>query len=147
MYCLWCWCLFDCLVFFFFFKQKTAYEMRISDWSSDVCSSDLPLPQPLAAAAEARFGCEVREVFGSTETCIIARRRTALEDAWTPLQGVRVTPQPDGTPVHAGHLAQPVALADPVELGDNGRCGEGRLRLRGLLGDMPEFGRQPARHA
>src|SRR3546814_853897 len=28
---------------FFFFKQKTAYEMRISDWSSDVCSSDLKL--------------------------------------------------------------------------------------------------------
>src|SRR3546814_17033096 len=28
-------------VLFFFFKQKTAYEMRISDWSSDVCSSDL----------------------------------------------------------------------------------------------------------
>src|SRR3546814_5926679 len=33
------------LIFFFFFcfKQKTAYEMRISEWSSDVCSSDLPL--------------------------------------------------------------------------------------------------------
>src|SRR3546814_3488937 len=31
------------LMFFFFFKQKTAYEMRISDWSSDVCSSDLEL--------------------------------------------------------------------------------------------------------
>src|SRR3546814_14507622 len=30
------------LLFVFFFKQKTAYEMRISDWSSDVCSSDLP---------------------------------------------------------------------------------------------------------
>src|SRR3546814_5427841 len=30
------------LYLFFFFKQKTAYEMRISDWSSDVCSSDLP---------------------------------------------------------------------------------------------------------
>src|SRR3546814_7598747 len=29
------------LVYFVFFKQKTAYEMRISDWSSDVCSSDL----------------------------------------------------------------------------------------------------------
>src|SRR3546814_984254 len=29
------------MVFFFFVKQKTAYEMRISDWSSDVCSSDL----------------------------------------------------------------------------------------------------------
>src|SRR3546814_4957072 len=31
---------FLCLLFFFF-KQKTAYDMRISDWSSDVCSSDL----------------------------------------------------------------------------------------------------------
>src|SRR3546814_7132317 len=30
-----------CVCVFFFFKQKTAYEMRISDWSSDVCSSDL----------------------------------------------------------------------------------------------------------
>src|SRR3546814_2861426 len=29
------------MLWFFFFKQKTAYEMRISDWSSDVCSSDL----------------------------------------------------------------------------------------------------------
>src|SRR3546814_2855961 len=32
-------------IWFFFFKQKTAYEMRISDWSSDVCSSDLLAPQ------------------------------------------------------------------------------------------------------
>src|SRR3546814_1719871 len=39
------------LVFFFFFKQKTAYEMRISDWSSDVCSSDLRVG---AAAPEDR---------------------------------------------------------------------------------------------
>src|SRR3546814_16553511 len=40
-----CVCIFYILVrfFFFFFKQKTAYEMRISDWSSDVCSSDLRL--------------------------------------------------------------------------------------------------------
>src|SRR3546814_1740612 len=37
------------LLVFFFFKQKTAYEMRISDWSSDVCSSDL-------LAADARAG-------------------------------------------------------------------------------------------
>src|SRR3546814_10121335 len=35
---------------FFFFKQKTAYEMRISDWSSDVCSSDL-LPAAVEQAA------------------------------------------------------------------------------------------------
>src|SRR3546814_20309083 len=35
----------------FFFKQKTAYEMRISDWSSYVCSSDLRLPRPGDAVA------------------------------------------------------------------------------------------------
>src|SRR3546814_6471123 len=34
----------------FFFKQKTAYEMRISDWSSDVCSSDLVVIQDLVVA-------------------------------------------------------------------------------------------------
>src|SRR3546814_2106836 len=33
--------MFSFFILFFFFKQKTAYEMRISDWSSDVCSSDL----------------------------------------------------------------------------------------------------------
>src|SRR3546814_8641424 len=36
----------------FFFKQKTAYEMRISDWSSDVCSSDLVSQQLAALTAE-----------------------------------------------------------------------------------------------
>src|SRR3546814_8115799 len=36
-----------CVRFVFFFKQKTAYEMRISDWSSDVCSSDLLEPEAL----------------------------------------------------------------------------------------------------
>src|SRR3546814_9870541 len=42
-------------ILFFFFNQKTAYEMRISDWSSDVCSSDLLLLRlvPLAALPEA----------------------------------------------------------------------------------------------
>src|SRR3546814_3934678 len=38
-------------MFFFFFKQKTAYEMRISDWSSDVCSSDLSIRPMISSAA------------------------------------------------------------------------------------------------
>src|SRR3546814_9090483 len=43
------------ILFIFFFKQKTAYEMRISDWSSDVCSSDLlQVVQHLAALAGER---------------------------------------------------------------------------------------------
>src|SRR3546814_13823241 len=39
-------------MFFFFFKQKTAYEMRISDWSSDVCSSDLPAVRKILSMGE-----------------------------------------------------------------------------------------------
>src|SRR3546814_10737705 len=39
------------ILFFFFFKWKTAYEMRISDWSSDVCSSDLPSGTGTGASA------------------------------------------------------------------------------------------------
>src|SRR3546814_4350597 len=43
-------------VLFFFFKQKTAYELRISDWSSDVCSSDLaPGGWPVAGSGRARY--------------------------------------------------------------------------------------------
>src|SRR3546814_6777676 len=45
----------DVICLFFFFKQKTAYEMRISDWSSDVCSSDL-----LAAAVDQRLQAHAR---------------------------------------------------------------------------------------
>src|SRR3546814_3299364 len=49
-----------------FFKQKTAYEMRISDWSSDVCSSDLDAAQVLVqnrvALAEPRLPEQVRQI-------------------------------------------------------------------------------------
>src|SRR3546814_2284983 len=45
-----------CGFVFFFFKQKTAYEMRISDWSSDVCSSDLYSAADLLVLASEREG-------------------------------------------------------------------------------------------
>src|SRR3546814_10910156 len=58
---------------FFFFKQKTAYEMRISDWSSDVCSSDLCMRRAPHAVAPERaveipedrvaYGCEKLQSF------------------------------------------------------------------------------------
>src|SRR3546814_5069076 len=50
-----------CICVFFFFKQKTAYEMRISDWSSDVCSSDL---QKAAGEIEAAYRIAVALVSG-----------------------------------------------------------------------------------
>src|SRR3546814_2908419 len=51
---------------FFFFKQKTAYEMRISDWSSDVCSSDL-LGRSATEPGNARWCCAIPiEMVGPT---------------------------------------------------------------------------------
>src|SRR3546814_834539 len=52
---------------FFFFKQKTAYSIRISDWSSDVCSSDLAAPLPGEAVVAKRLpnafsGTELHEL-------------------------------------------------------------------------------------
>ncbi len=99
-----------------------------------IVSATAPLSRELAAAAEASFGCEVREMFGSTETCVIARRRTARETAWTPLPGVGVHPRPDGTLVSAAHLPLPVMLADLVELEH-----DGRFHLRGRQADLLEI--------
>src|SRR3546814_2454296 len=51
------------IVYVFFFKQKTAYEMRISDWSSDVCSSDLQVIEAggCACIAQRQLGFDVVE--------------------------------------------------------------------------------------
>src|SRR3546814_5075166 len=56
------------LLVFFFFKQKTAYEMRISDWSSDVCSSDLVAVdrhRELLQALKRRFVVALEVGFGT----------------------------------------------------------------------------------
>ena len=111
---------------------------------SGIVSATAPLSRDLARAAEDRFAAPVREVFGSTETCVIAHRRTAREDAWTPYPGVVLHPQPDGTRVEAPQLVQPVVLADIVELEANGQfrlCGRNTDLLeiagkRASLGDL-----------
>src|SRR3546814_8671181 len=65
------------LFFVFFFKQKTAYEMRISDWSSDVCSSDLAL----ALVGHGRFGrFQDVDLVGAVQA-VIGRTRDRLDDA------------------------------------------------------------------
>jgi acyl-coenzyme A synthetase/AMP-(fatty) acid ligase len=99
-----------------------------------IVSATAPLARELAEAAEVRFGVPVQEVFGSTETCVIAHRRTAHEDAWTPYGGVTLHPQPDGTRVEAPQLVQPVVLADIVEL-----LPDGRYRLCGRNTDLLEI--------
>lgn len=101
---------------------------------SGIVSATAPLLPELARAAEARYDAPVQEVFGSTETCVIAHRRTAQADAWTPYGGVSLHPQPDGTRVSAPQLLQPTVLADIVELDDDG-C----FRLRGRNTDLLEI--------
>ncbi len=99
-----------------------------------IVSATAPLPRELAAAAEDRYGAEVREVFGSTETCVFARRRTARDELWTPLPGVRLAPQPDGSQVDAPHLPAPAVLADLFEV-----HADGRFRLCGRQADLLEI--------
>jgi acyl-coenzyme A synthetase/AMP-(fatty) acid ligase len=101
---------------------------------SGIVSATAPLLPALAREAEARFGAPVQEVFGSTETCVIAHRRTARGDAWMPYRGVTLHPQPDGTRVEAPQLLQPTVLADIVELD-----GDGCFRLRGRNTDLLEI--------
>lgn len=101
---------------------------------SGIVSATAPLSPELAREAEARFGAPVQEVFGSTETCVIAHRRAAREDAWTPYAGVQLHPRPDGTRIEAPQLVQPVVLADLVEVSANG-C----FRLCGRNSDLLEI--------
>src|SRR3546814_8854028 len=64
----------------FFFKQKTAYEMRISDWSSDVCSSDLLVYSP-PSSSHAIAGTEIPP----TKAAIIRSFRTSLAMTQAPV--------------------------------------------------------------
>src|SRR3546814_6564051 len=63
-------------MFVFFFKQKTAYEMRISDWSSDVCSSDL-LGFMIVDAAQRGRGVG-RSIYSTVESWAAARGATEI---------------------------------------------------------------------
>src|SRR3546814_6287351 len=56
-----------CGFFVFFFKQKTAYEMRISDWSSDVCSSDLAGDPAFVGCDRSQVRAAVRTIAGSED--------------------------------------------------------------------------------
>src|SRR3546814_11955921 len=64
---------------FFFFKQKTAYEMRISDWSSDVCSSDLEIT--LLGAVNILTGCYDSDNFANEPFCGLFMRTAGGPDA------------------------------------------------------------------
>src|SRR3546814_6316307 len=87
---------------FFFFKQKTAYEMRISDWSSDVCSSDLQIRSPIHVAPPARHA--------HLPSSAVSHRRTKRR---------KNLPLPRGLHLHSGELPR-----------ERGIIGDGPVRQR-----------------
>src|SRR3546814_20322203 len=109
---------------FFFFKQKTAYEMRISDWSSDVCSSDLPGPVDdahLQALLAALDGETVSHILITHTHRDHSPAAAALPQATgAPTYGFGTHPQPQGgTAVEEGgdHAFRPDPImqkGDPV---------------------------------
>jgi acyl-coenzyme A synthetase/AMP-(fatty) acid ligase len=99
-----------------------------------IVSATAPLDAPLAALAEQRHATKIVEIFGSTETCVIAHRRTALDEAWQLYPGIDLQPQPDGTLVSAPHFSAPVPLQDIVEL-----LPSRRFALRGRNSDLLEI--------
>ncbi|MCB1559744.1 MAG: acyl-CoA synthetase [Xanthomonadales bacterium] len=79
-----------------------------------------PLSPELAKTAEATTGARVLEMFGSTETCVFASRRTAVDDDWTAYPGVCFEPSAGGTRIGAGWLRSPVVLPDHIDADESG---------------------------
>src|SRR3546814_4481390 len=77
----------DSVFVFFFFKQKTAYEMRISDWSSDVCSSDLDdgLPrQDISSTLDFRKDAPCPSITRSEERRVGKECVSTCRSRWSP---------------------------------------------------------------
>lgn len=86
-----------------------------------VLSATAPLPPQLALAVEARLGAPLLEIYGSTETGQIASRRTTRSAQWLLYPGVVLDARDGGTWASGGHVEQPIALADEIEILDTER--------------------------
>src|SRR3546814_2960152 len=108
--------------FFFVFKQKTAYEMRISDWSSDVCSSDLLRRFDSGATGQAFVGARGiggRYHYGEgPDGFNFARETLGLDGLLSRIEGAR--DDPDGRSIYMGSVPTDALLpgfADENRLG------------------------------
>ncbi|MFZ1909784.1 MAG: beta-hydroxyacyl-ACP dehydratase, partial [Burkholderiales bacterium] len=96
-----------------------------------VISSTMPLEAPLAQAAEELWRCPIEEIYGSSETGMMALRRSASGPTWTLCEGLAFETESGATRVRGGHLDAPFTLTDRVELVD-----ARSFRLLGRIGDM-----------
>jgi acyl-coenzyme A synthetase/AMP-(fatty) acid ligase len=114
-------------------RNLLAEPVSLPPLAAIICAT-APLGAELATHIEARCSAPLIELFGSTETCVIAHRRTAREADWRLHAGVCLQPQPDGTLVHAEHLGQAVVLQDLLET-----TAQGGFRLCGRNTDLLEI--------
>ncbi len=96
-----------------------------------VFSATAPLGEALARRIEERFQCEAREIYGTTETGSVGWRRTAREEFFTVIPGMRIQRSPDGCHVSASHIDPPIALNDRLE-----PDGAERFRIAGRSNDI-----------
>ncbi|HYL04152.1 MAG TPA: AMP-binding protein [Steroidobacteraceae bacterium] len=96
-----------------------------------VVSSTAPLAQQLALEVEERFGTELREIYGSTETGSLAVRRPTVSAEWRLWSGVQLEARDGETWASGGHIEQPTRMCDVLEVtsGD-------RFLLHGRLADL-----------
>ena len=98
-----------------------------------VLSATAPLDAELAISVERELGTMMLEMFGSTETCVIATRRTAQEPAWWLYPGVRLRAGEDSAEVSAAWFDAPTTLQDMIEV-----LPDHRFIVRGRNTDMIE---------
>lgn len=98
-----------------------------------IISASAPLEPVLAARIENRLGAPLLEMFGSTETCVLATRRTALEQEWHLYDDVGLHPDDNGTRVTAPWFARDQVLQDVLDVRENRR-----FVLRGRSSDVIE---------
>jgi acyl-coenzyme A synthetase/AMP-(fatty) acid ligase len=95
-------------------------------------SATAPLSAELARDAETRTGAQLHEIYGCTEAGQIATRRTAHATEWELMDGLRLRAGNGQAVVSGGHVEQPVALQDALEI----RAGGARFVLHGRFADM-----------
>src|SRR3546814_1478644 len=98
----------------FFFKQKTAYEMRSSDWSSDVCSSDLRVDRRAERGVRQHRAIDQRSILGAKPGCLAPRENPGKES---------LAPGPRDLAV-GKHVVQLAHLKGRESTGE-ARCGAG----------------------
>lgn len=97
-----------------------------------IVSATAPLARDLAYAVEKKFGTELLEIYGSTETGQIATRRTAQTLEWQLWPGVTLSMQEDGRAwAQGGHVEQPTPMCDVLELTEGDR-----FLLHGRMADL-----------